>query len=100
MKVTITAENYEEIVNKLTIDFIVKNGRLQEKLEKRDWMSQYEFINYFEKVDMDSMEGLQKYIEKNKIDRFEKGSTYLNLFDQYGKMLEVLMLLKDRGKKA
>ena len=100
MKVKVTAENYEEIVNKLTIDLIVKNGSLQERLEKREWMTQTELMNYFEKIDMDSMESLQLYVDKNKIDRFEVGSTYLNLFDQYTKILELVMLLKNRGKKA
>jgi len=99
MKVKVTAENYEEIVNKLTIDLIVKNGSLQERLEKREWMTQTELMNYFEQIDMDSMESLQPYLDKNKIDRFEKGSTYLNLFDQYTKLLELVMLLKNRGKK-
>ena len=58
------------------------------------------FINYFEKIDMDSMESLQLYVDKNKIDRFEVGSTYLNLFYQYTKIIELVMLLKNRGKKA
>ena len=100
MKVTVTAENYEAIVNKLTIDFLLKNGRLQERLEKREWMSNTEYFNYFNQLDLDSFEALQPYVDKNKIDRFEKGSTYMNFFDQYVRLLELLSLLKNRGKKA
>ena len=100
MKTTITAENYEEIVNKLTIDFIIRNGTLQERVDKREWMTNTEFFNYFNDVDLDSMESLQPYVDKNKINRFEKGSTYMNFFDQYIKLMELLALLKNRGKKA
>ena len=100
MKVTVTADNYEEIVNKLTIDFIVRNGRLQERLEKREWMTQTEYFKYINEIDMDTMESLLPYIEKNKINMFEKGSTYWNYFDQYLTNSELLLLLTNKGKKA
>ncbi len=55
MKVTVTDENYEEIVNKLTIELILRNGKLEERLEKRLWMTKTEFMNYFGSMDMDSL---------------------------------------------
>ena len=100
MKVTVTAENYEELVNKLTIDFIVRNGVLQERLEKRQWMTKTEHIKYINEFDWDTMESLLPYMDKNKIVRFVEGSTYWNYFDQYLTNSELLMLLKNRGEKA
>ena len=99
MKVTVTAENYEEIVNKLTIDFIIRNGRLQERLEKREWMGNTEYFNTFNSVDIDSMESVQTYVDKD-TNKIEKGSTYINFLDQYIKFMELLTLLKNKGKKA
>ena len=54
MMVIVTAENYEEIVNKLTLEFIKVNGKLVERLEKREWMTKTEFNNYFDNFDLDS----------------------------------------------
>ena len=100
MKVKITAENYEEIVNKLTLDLILRNGKLEERLEKREWLTNTEFLNYFNDMDVDSIMALEPYAKKNEIERFEIGSTYMNLFDQYAKLIMSLMLLKNKGKKT
>ena len=95
----VTKENYEEVVNKLTIDLILRNGKLKERLERREWMTKTEVDIYNNEMNYDLMMNLMEYTKVNNIEIFEKGSTYFNYFDQYLTLEETLALLKNRGKK-
>ena len=93
----VTEENVEEIINKLTIDFILENGILRERLEKRDWMTKTDMIIYMEKMDMESMSGIFALIDKLDPNAMDDGSTLKNMLDQFKDYMEKLNRLSNRG---
>ena len=94
----ITLENYEQIINKYTVDIIIKNGILRERKSLRKWMSQKEYDNYVLMLDLKKYQILVEFLASNDLTNMDKGSTIDNLYTLLEENCDLAIFLKRKGK--
>ncbi len=81
----ITHDNFEEVVNKFTVELILDNGSLKERLGEKQWISKREALKGFSRTKLNRLEQLIIFRETNNLGEIEKGSTYDNYQSIWGK---------------
>jgi len=95
----ITRINFEETVNRITIEYVIEIGKIKERIEKCDWMSKEEIKDCFPFVDFKLMHEIVEFVKVHKKGNFNKGTTQGNMIDQFTEFMRLAKLLRYRGEE-
>ncbi len=94
----ITLENFETVVNDLTVKMMMENVKLKTRLETRKWMTKTEYMSYAMDLDIKSLNDIMDFMKLNDLGEFEEGTTPRNMMEQMGETMRLTHLLLKRGK--
>ena len=97
-EVVITLDNIEAIINKVTVELIIENGKLSERKRLKEWMQVKEFKRYTLSMDIQLINNLMCFLKENNLDNYKDGTTARNMMNQLGENMGLVHFLYKRGK--
>ena len=95
----ITHSNFEDTVNRITLEYIFENGKIKERIEKCEWMSKEELKDCFPFVDFEILNEIVEFVKVHKNGNFSKGTTQGNMIDQFNEFMRLAKFLRYRGEE-
>ena len=92
----ITLENYETIINSITIVFIIENGKLLARKKAKEWMQKKEYIRYCTIMDIQSVNEMMNFLKKHNLTEYEEGTTARNMMESMGENMRLARFLYKR----
>ena len=83
----ITLDNFEALVNAITVELIIENGKLMERKRLKEWMQVKEFKRYSFSLNIQLINELMDFMDLHNLGKFEDGTTPRNMMDQIGENL-------------
>ncbi len=93
----LTHENFESIINAITVEMILANANFTDRLHKSQKMGDAESKETFLHINFDIQKAIIEFMHENNMDKYEEGTTTRNMMLQFGQYLKSLGMLGDNN---